>query len=1223
MPRTRKAQMDIEGVQAQAAPKLKKGVDPEMMKAPYYKGEDNAFILTVEDWKACLDLCKQAEICGWDIETTGKDPYKDTIHGFSLSWAPGCGRYVYWSFIEQHRELCTKDMNALRLVTHGGKFDFHFTAEHWPELDPTIEADTMLLLHLEDPDQKKDLKGSAWRHLKVHMMTLPECLGIKEEEWDQSKIVIDFDKVPKERLLQYGCGDADLTRQLYFQKVKDIRDNFGKAESVDVPLQVPVLRDIERWGLNIDKKYLEALVPIFERCLVRMQKNIYDVVGHQFDIESPQQVGKVLFDEMGLTPLKYTKKTLRPSTTADDLEKLAKSTDNEVLSWIVEYKHHKHSLTAYVNGTLNGVGPKTGRLHAEYMVCGAPTYRLACIGGKLDGGSLNVQQVPKDPEELEVELADEEKDRLIAAGVEVKPGTNGLSRVVYMARKAFVASPGRYLVSADYQAVEFRIMVNHSGEKGIGVAIRSGKDAHLFVSQIIYRKPEEDVSKPERDAVKALCLHPDTYIWSNGMQRIGEARVGDTTKLPFSKGDGNISAVYKRQRPECVKITTKAGFRVTGSLEHKFYVMRKGTPEWVCLQDIKPGDWVGIKVGDNFSGEWPKFKDREYQDRNFIDVEKRWVPGKRLTKEWCLFLGLLLGDGCMHKDAGMLSMHSEDEDELRELQRVSKSATGKAGSYFKCLDRKGWTWRLGYAPVVRFLERLGGVEPRNKYIPDIVLRAPKEGLCALLRGLYSTDGSNTRSQIGVRFASTSETMAHQVHQILLRLGIRARIAPDLSNNRKNRRYKVLWVVTIGSYEDAVRFRDLIGFVMRRKNKSLEKSLSRSRARKDNFYIPQQESRLRVIAGLEDQGGRGVGGISKLKCGAVQGRIRDKLKECIRGHGAVRLSPKRWEMVRKQLQSKKLLIPEAQDIDKVASTGFWWDEVRSKEHGIGGEFFDITVPGEHAFVANGFVSKNSYGLAYGMQPWGLKERLGISEEMAIELYNAYFRSFPRIKQYIQAVQRRARRDGFIVTAGGRRRFVEKEYETSRSRGDRSSINTTIQGSAADVMRMALVKTYYYMRDKYGDKVWLIATLHDQILFDVDKSIPLEEFVKDVKKAMEMDRKEWLCPIVVDVGYGDRWSPMEEYGKKKKANKGKNKKIWLEALKVIPVDLMDELNMMVQGMIEGETPVLLKMGDREAAIRTVKFDKTAIQKFEEILGDFIRVRVEDVVEPEPVELAEGHK
>ena len=100
-------------------------------------------------------------------------------------------------------------------------------------------------------------------------------------------------------------------------------------------------------------------------------------------------------------------------------------------------------------------------------------------------------------------------------------------------------------------------------------------------------------------------------------------------------------------------------------------------------------------------------------------------------------------------------------------------------------------------------------------------------------------------------------------------------------------------------------------------------------------------------------------------------------------------------------------------------------------------------------------------------------------------------------------------------------------------------------------------------------------------------------------------------------------MEEYGKKKKANKGKNKKIWLEALKVIPVDLMDELNMMVQGMIEGETPVLLKMGDREAAIRTVKFDKTAIQKFEEILGDFIRVRVEDVVEPEPVELAEGHK
>jgi len=353
---------------------------------------------------------------------------------------------------------------------------------------------------------------------------------------------------------------------------------------------------------------------------------------------------------------------------------------------------------------------------------------------------------------------------------------------------------------------------------------------------------------------------------------------------------------------------------------------------------------------------------------------------------------------------------------------------------------------------------------------------------------------------------------------------------------------------------------------------------------------------------------------------VQGRIRDKLKECLRDRQPVGLTYSRWAAVKGQLENKGVFntVGEALDIQEIAGHGFLWDKVCAKVEGLGCEMVDITVHGEHSYVAAGFISHNSYGLAYGMSPWALASRLDISEELAMQLYNLYFQTFSKIKAWIKNTQRFARRDGYVETYWGRVRHVDNEYQRGGvNRGDRSAINTVIQGTAAEVMRRALVNTHFLMRNKYGEKVFLIATLHDQILFEVANDIVLEDFVKDVREGMEMDRPdEWLCPLVVDVSYGQSWGELKDL-KKKEAVKPKKKRVVLEAMQNVPEDLIAEVNMITESLPAGNMGLWLKMGNNEAELKQVTMDKLAMQRIEEAVGEYFSVRIEDVNEDQPTE------
>lgn len=492
-------------------PRAATAVEP-VDEREFYNGHDYKFCSDIGEWKDIVAQIKESgNVAGSDVETSGLDPYHDQLHGFSLSWAPGVARYMKWEgFIEKHRERFTEDLTAIQHIPHNGMFEKHWWHRYLPEMTMNIEMDTLIAAFLLDPDAKaKKLKRLSDVVLNVRQMEFHDMLGMTAKELKASTQLPSFDLIAPPIFLQYACGDSDLSKQIRDRLAPKLRPQFENQEQIDIKL-IDVLVDMERAGMEVNHKYLEAAVPMYERALIRMQAKLFQAAGHPFDINSPQKVGVVLFQEMGLTPYRLTKKKKQPSTAAKDLEKMAvQMPDNPFLQWVVKYKQIQHSLSLYVNGSLKG--STSGVCRADYILTEAPTYRLAAAAGKLDKGGTIVQQMPKKPEWLEVELAEHEEENLKNLGFMVRDQdadrnklSDGVREVAFLARKAFVARKDHYYVSADYAAVEFRIMINLSGQTDVGRAIRAGRDPHKFVASMMFNIPEEQVDKDLRESVKAI-----------------------------------------------------------------------------------------------------------------------------------------------------------------------------------------------------------------------------------------------------------------------------------------------------------------------------------------------------------------------------------------------------------------------------------------------------------------------------------------------------------------------------------------------------------------------------------------------------------------------------------------------------------------------------------------------------------------------------------------------
>jgi DNA polymerase-1 len=322
---------------------------------------------------------------------------------------------------------------AVHKVGHDVKFEVIVLARHGIVLRG-IAFDSMLASYLLDATRSgHPLEETSLEHLGYKALTDEDVCG-------RGARAIPFARLAPEALLTYAGERADLARQLSNRLAPLLVTDHLDAvyRELEMPL-VPVLADIERAGVRLDGPALAAQSRHLEQELAAYTARIFGLAGEAFNINSPQQLGRILFDKLQLTPGKKTGKTRSASTAAEVLEELALSHDLPRL--VLEWRALHKLKSTYIDALPQMVHPDTGRVHTCFNQAVAAT-------GRLSSSDPNLQNIP-----IRTEL-----------GREI--------------RRAFIAAPGHVLISADYSQIELRVLAHMAGEDALIEAFRTGEDIH-------------------------------------------------------------------------------------------------------------------------------------------------------------------------------------------------------------------------------------------------------------------------------------------------------------------------------------------------------------------------------------------------------------------------------------------------------------------------------------------------------------------------------------------------------------------------------------------------------------------------------------------------------------------------------------------------------------------------------------------------------------------------
>jgi DNA polymerase-1 len=322
---------------------------------------------------------------------------------------------------------------SIKKMGHDLKFDIVVLARHGIAV-AGLEFDSMLASYLLDATRPgHPLEESSLEHLGYKALTEEDVCG-------RGAKALPFARVAPESLLTFAGERADLARQLSNRLAPLlVTDHLEDVyRQLEMPL-LPVLADIERAGIRIDGPALAAQSQHIEQQLAQYNARIWELAGEQFNINSPKQLGEILFDKLKLPVLKKTGTTRSASTAVEVLEELALT--HELPRLILEWRGLSKLKSTYIDALPQLVHPETGRVHTCFNQAVAAT-------GRLSSSDPNLQNIP-----IRTEL-----------GREI--------------RRAFVAAPGNVLISADYSQIELRVLAHLAGETALMDAFRAGEDIH-------------------------------------------------------------------------------------------------------------------------------------------------------------------------------------------------------------------------------------------------------------------------------------------------------------------------------------------------------------------------------------------------------------------------------------------------------------------------------------------------------------------------------------------------------------------------------------------------------------------------------------------------------------------------------------------------------------------------------------------------------------------------
>jgi DNA polymerase-1 len=427
-------------------------------------------IVGATELETVLARIRTTRTCAIDLETTSLEPVRAEIVGISLSPALGEAYYIPVAHrgetaagqlpraevIERLRSVLTDPQ--VRWFGHNLKYDAIVLLNRHRLACATIACDSMLASYLLDPDRFSHSLDSLTQEFLGHdPLTYQQVTG-------KGKQQISFADVDVQTATRYSCEDADATFRLSELLLPRLAEAglMQLFTEMELPL-IPVLVVMELAGIRVDPEQLRLLGGELERELQRSQERIFKLAGHEFNIQSPQQLRKVLFEELQLTEKKKTKSGA--STDSTVLEELAIS--HELPGEILNYRSLAKLKSTYVDVLPEMVNPETGCIHTSFNQAVAAT-------GRLSSSDPNLQNIPARTE----------------LGLRI--------------REAFVASPGCRLLSADYSQVELRILAHISQDAALLEAFQHGEDVHAHTAARVFGVPIAQVTSDMRQRAKAV-----------------------------------------------------------------------------------------------------------------------------------------------------------------------------------------------------------------------------------------------------------------------------------------------------------------------------------------------------------------------------------------------------------------------------------------------------------------------------------------------------------------------------------------------------------------------------------------------------------------------------------------------------------------------------------------------------------------------------------------------
>ena len=375
---------------------------------------------------------------------------------------------------------------------HNAKFDLHVLRSLGIEVAPPI-ADSMLAHYVVDPTQRHGMDPLAREFLRYDPIPIESLIG------PRGKGQRTMDQVPVGQVAEYAAEDADVTLRLHRALEPVVRERgawraYAEAEN---PL-VPVLADMEDAGVRIDVAALARYSGVLAQELATLVSRIHALAGGPFNIDSPQQLGHVLFETLGL-PAAARTSTGHWSTAEEVLQGLASA--HEIVPAILDYRAVSKLKSTYVDKLPACIDPRDGRVHTTFQQALTET-------GRLSSDNPNLQNIP----------IRTERGRPI--------------------RAAFVAADEEHLlVSADYSQIELRMMASLSGDETMIDAFRHDADIHAATAARVYGIDEKDVTREKRSHCKQVSFGIIYGISAFGLsQRLG---------IPRHQADGLIKAYFE------------------------------------------------------------------------------------------------------------------------------------------------------------------------------------------------------------------------------------------------------------------------------------------------------------------------------------------------------------------------------------------------------------------------------------------------------------------------------------------------------------------------------------------------------------------------------------------------------------------------------------------------------------------------------------------------------